>query len=122
MHPIRLEALSASAAAPPVPLGAEFNGPAYDHDADHARLTGQILRVHGCMIDGVWRTLGEIEGLTGDPQASISAQLRHLRKKKFGRFIVEKRPRGDRELGLWAYRLLPPSEIQDDLPLLEEER
>lgn len=90
-------------------LGGEFNGPVYDHDADHARLTGQLKRVYDCMADGQWRTLAEIEAVTGDPPASISAQLRHLRKQRFGAFIVEKRSRGEREHGLWEYQLLPPA-------------
>jgi len=85
--------------------GADFNGPAYDPIFDKARLTGQILRVYNLMIDGNWRTLDEISRATGDPAASISAQLRHLRKEKFGRHIVDKRARGDRYRGLWEYRL-----------------
>jgi hypothetical protein len=87
--------------------GAHFNGPAYEPAHDHARLTGQILRVWHCMRDSRWRTLGEIAAVTGDPQASVSAQLRHLRKEKFGAHVVERRARGDRERGLFEYRLLP---------------
>lgn len=88
-----------------------FNGSDYDSDQDDKRLTGQMLRVFNAMKDGVWRTLGEIESLTGDPQASISAQLRHLRKPRFGGFIVEKRPRGERSNGLFEYRI--KGEIDD---------
>lgn len=87
------------------PLDAEFNGSGYD-TKDHARLKGQILRIQTAMMDGAWRTLGEIEAMTGDPQASISAQLRHLRKRKFGDHVVDKRRRDDG--GLWEYRLSPP--------------
>ncbi len=86
--------------------GAEFNGPDYVPALDKARLTGQILRVFDCMKDGGWRTLREIEVRTCDPQASISAQLRHLRKEKFGSHIVEKRRRGNRTAGLFEYRLI----------------
>jgi len=82
-----------------------FNGPAYDKDFDQARLKGQILRIYTLMSDHQWRTLSEIEHLTGDPQASISAQLRHLRKDRFGGFIVERRRRGDPKHGLHEYRL-----------------
>lgn len=88
---------------PPPPV--RFNGAVYDAKKDKARLTGQIMRVHDAMIDGHWRTLGEIESLTQDPQASISAQLRHLRKERFGAFTVDKRARGARENGLFEYRL-----------------
>ena len=40
-----------------------------------------------------WLTLDELAKLTHYPPASISAQLRHLRKPEFGKFVVEKRPR-----------------------------
>ena len=99
-------------------LGGQFNGPAYDPEFDHARLTGQIQRVYDLMKDHEWRTLGEIEAETGDPQASISAQLRHLRKRRFGQHVVLKRPKGERENGLWEYQLLlPEPSDQEDLPL-----
>ena len=88
------------------PPSTRFNGSDYDHEIDSLRLTGQIKRVHDVMIDGKWRTLAEIESLTSDPQASISAQLRHLRKERFGGFIVEKQPRGARTHGLFEYRLM----------------
>jgi hypothetical protein len=86
--------------------GPHFNGPAYEPEYDHARLTGQILRVWDLMRDGQWRTLQEIADRTGDPHASISAQLRHLRKRRFGEHTVERRVRGDRVAGLWEYRVL----------------
>lgn len=86
-------------------LGADFPGEAYDPLYDHARLTGQLLRVYTVMADGAWRTVREIEEVTGDPGPSILAQLGHLRKKKFGAYTVEKRPRGRREDGLWEYRV-----------------
>jgi len=57
------------------------------------------------MSDGDWRTLSEIGEATGDPVASVSAQLRHLRKRRFGAYIVDKRSRGDRALGLFEYRV-----------------
>jgi hypothetical protein len=40
-----------------------------------------------------WLTLDELAKLTHYPPASISAQLRHLRKPQYGGFAVEKRPR-----------------------------
>ena len=40
-----------------------------------------------------WLTLDELAKLTHYPPASISAQLRHLRKPENGGFAVEKRPR-----------------------------
>ena len=82
-----------------------FNGPSYDPTEDDGRLSRQIDRVFAAMRDGSWRTLSEIEGLTGDPPASISAQLRHLRKRRFGAHGVEKRHRGEPKNGLWEYKL-----------------
>jgi hypothetical protein len=78
-----------------------FNG-ADCGDCDKKRLTGQINRVFSCMKDGRWRTLAEIEEITEDPQASISAQLRNLRKPRFGGYTVERANRGG---GLFEYRL-----------------
>lgn len=87
-------------------LDFRFNGPAYEKATDQGRLTGQILRVFSLMCDGKWRTLVEIARETRDPEASISAQLRHLRKARFGSHTVERRNRGDREQGLYEYRLV----------------
>lgn len=83
-----------------------FDGPNYSPDLDRARLTGQIKRVFDLMQDEWWRTLAEIESYTRDPQASISAQLRHLRKHRFGGHTVNKRRRGDPEQGLFEYQLI----------------
>jgi len=84
---------------------ARFDGSDYSPRHDRARLTGQILRVYETMLDGRWRTLDELAHATGDPHASISAQLRHLRKERFGGYRVDKRARGDRGHGLFEYRL-----------------
>jgi hypothetical protein len=87
-----------------------FNGPAYDPKVDQGRLEKQHERIRDLMLDGAWRTLDEIASSTQDPPASISAQLRHLRKKRFGSFVVERRARGDKANGLYEYRLLKPVE------------
>jgi hypothetical protein len=55
--------------------------------------------------DGGWMTLREIAELTNYGEASISAQLRHLRKPHFGGFLVVKRRRGPRATGAWEYRI-----------------
>ena len=59
-----------------------------------------------------WLTLDELAKLTHYPPASISAQLRHLRKPQFGAFVVEKRPRaagaflrGEDFGTVWEYQL-----------------
>ena len=86
----------------------KFDGSDYDPKIDNPRLKRQMKRVFDLMIDGQWRTLREISDITGDAQTSISAQLRHLRKERFGAYVVEKRSRGLRELGLYEYRVLKP--------------
>jgi hypothetical protein len=83
----------------------DFNGSDYDREHDRPRLARQHERIRDLMRDGQWRTLSEIAVVTGDPAASISAQLRHLRKARFGSWIVAKRSRSDRERGLYEYRL-----------------
>jgi hypothetical protein len=52
-----------------------------------------------------WVTLEELAGKTKFPPASISAQLRHLRKARFGGWTVERRRREWVEELVWEYRL-----------------
>jgi hypothetical protein len=59
-----------------------------------------------------WLTLHELARLTHYGEASISAQLRHLRKPQYGAFVVEKRRRevdevirGEEFGPVWEYRL-----------------
>jgi hypothetical protein len=82
-----------------------FNGPEYQPTRDNPRLDSQLERVKALMIDGRWRTLETIASTTGDPVASVSAQLRHLRKERFGNYRVERRHVG---AGLFEYRVLEP--------------
>ena len=79
-----------------------FNGSDYVHGRDFSRLSNQHDRVRESMLDGEWRTLEEIHSMTGDPPASISAQLRHLRKERFGGYVVDKKYLGN---GLYQYKL-----------------
>lgn len=85
------------------PVGVRFAGADYRPVRDDARLTGQLQRVFDLMKDGRWRTLGEIAAATNDPEASISAQLRHLKKDRFGAHTVNKDYVGN---GLYRYQLL----------------
>lgn len=85
-----------------------FNGPEYDPKTDDPRLRLQHERIKKLMMEHKWLTLGEIENATEAPQASISTQIRHLRKVRFGGYVMERRPRGDRKRGLFEYRLMPP--------------
>lgn len=69
-----------------------------------------VLRSAGRL--GAWLTLDELAYLTHYPQASISAQLRHLRKPRFGGFEVRKRQRASGKVlrgedfgTVWEYQL-----------------
>lgn len=92
-------------AADPTEPGPDFDGDTYERPLDRLRLSGQLGRVMGTMEDGRWRTLAELSAATGDPEASVSARLRDLRKRKFGGRVVEARRRGDPTRGAWEYRL-----------------
>jgi hypothetical protein len=59
-------------------------------------------------------TLRELSRSTGYGEASISAQLRHLRKREYGGYVVEKRRRFHEKFGrgaeqgpVWEYQLPP---------------
>jgi hypothetical protein len=82
-----------------------FDGETYEEEHDEERLSKQIIRVRSLMLDGQWRTLAEISAITGDPQASISARLRDLRKVKFGSYIIGRRRRGLAKHGIHEYQL-----------------
>ena len=58
-----------------------------------------------------WLTLEELAAMTRYPAASISAQLRHLKKPQFGNYEVEKQlrrsaHREDGQGAVWEYRLM----------------
>lgn len=86
----------------------KFDGPDYKPQRDEVRLTAQFVRIFDLMSDAQPRTLAEIEGLTQDPQASISAQLRHMRKERFGSHTINKAYVGD---GLYVYQLIVKRKI-----------
>jgi len=93
----------------------EFDGPDYNPTLDDDRLTDQYHRIFNLMSDGKWRTLSEIAFITGDPQASISAQLRHMRKPRFGAHIVRKeRVQGREADGLFEYQLSIKGKEEND--------
>lgn len=61
---------------------------------------------------GLWLTLRQLARLTGYGEASISAQLRHLRKPQYGGFVLQKRCCHQRRVGpgaavgaAWEYQL-----------------
>ena len=83
------------------------DGSTFDMDADGARLAAQHQRVLNVIKDKQWHTLGDIELLTGDPQASISARLRDFRKRRFGEMDIQRRraPGRGPVSGTFEYRL-----------------
>ena len=81
-----------------------FDGADYDHARDSVRLTGQLLDIWEFVKDSGWYSLADISRNTGHPAASVSAQLRHLRKERFGGHTVEKKYEGN---GLYLYKVIP---------------
>jgi len=82
-----------------------IHGSNYVEELDEKRLTGQMLRVFNYMRNEAWRTLFEIADAIVEPESSISAQMRHLRKDRNGKHEVQKRRRGNPKSGIWEYRL-----------------
>ena len=82
-------------------------GPAFSEPIDGKRIRKQheVIRDH-MLACREWRSLAEIAAHTGFPEASVSAQLRHLRKPRFGGFEVSKRRRVEAQ-GTWEYRVSP---------------
>lgn len=79
-----------------------FDGVTYDAQRDHVRLKGQQEAVYELMKDGQWRTLRWISERLKQPEASISARLRDLRKVKYGSHVVDKECHAG---GVWIYRV-----------------
>jgi len=74
----------------------------------------EVVRQVMCLAAqyGAWLTLAELSRKTEFPEASISAQLRHLRKEEHGGWEVMKRKREWQEAlrantreRVWEYRL-----------------
>jgi hypothetical protein len=89
------------------------------------RMSGRCQRdvisdvMHSAAQCETWLTLDELAKLTKFPPASISAQLRHLRKPQHGGYAVEKRcrelPGALREAGhgaVWEYKLSGKRELR----------
>lgn len=81
----------------------KFNGADYQPKRDNKRLENQHKHIKEFMSDGVYRTLSEISQQLGYPESSISAQLRHLRKARFGGHTINKTYISN---GLYKYQLI----------------
>lgn len=86
-----------------------FDGETYERSEDRERLYTQLRRVRSVLLEnrGVWFTLEELSKIAYASEASVSARLRDLRKKKFGSYTIERSrvPGGN---GLHKYRMPPP--------------
>jgi hypothetical protein len=91
--------------APVQKLSGDRDGETFNRKRDLVRLNEQQLRIYDVMKDGRWHTLRDVSDATGDPETSVSARLRDLRKPKFGGFTVE---REHVIGGLWRYRMVMP--------------
>lgn len=85
---------------PPVIMG-DRDGETFSRDRDLDRLDSAMGRIYSRMKDRNWYTLAELASAGECSEASASARIRDLRKKKFGGFYVDKANCGD---GLWKYR------------------
>ena len=79
-----------------------FDGRTFDTQMDGKRLSRQLDAARRLMLDGQWRTIGEIAEHVEGSEAGISARLRDLRKLRFGGYTVDRRRRGG---GLFEYRI-----------------
>ncbi len=65
----------------------------------------QLERVKNVMLDGKWHTINDLRWATNDPESSISARLRDLRKSRYGGYNVERaRISNFRNPVVFAYR------------------
>lgn len=87
-----------------IPMPATFDGSeGYVPERDQAALTGQLHAVFHLMRDGKWRTLYEVAEAVDCGEATASARLRDLRKRKNGNYRVDRKHLGNR---LYVYRLV----------------
>jgi len=107
---VRLERIPAGVRASVAPGHGEY---------DARRLRSQREIIRDVMLSAAdcdtWLTLGELRALTRYGEASISAQLRHLRKQENGGYDVSKRHREEtgharaaidgRGECIWEYRI-----------------
>ena len=102
----------------PAPVRATVEMKIGEYDARRLRSQREVIRdVMLAAADcDTWLTLGELRALTRYGEASISAQLRHLRKLENGGYDVCKQRREDAVAGgvsadgrgecVWEYRIL----------------
>lgn len=82
---------------------AEFSGDDYVSSRDRPRLSTQLEAIRAYMQGKGPLTLETISRATGAPHASVSAQIRNLRKAQFGSHTIVRRHLG---AGLYSYELV----------------
>lgn len=84
-----------------------FDGADYNEKRDRIRLTGQMNRIFNTLNDvgkyGGWLSVQDIALVTGDREISVAAQIRNLRKPKFGGHDIRRR----RAYNTYQFRLFP---------------
>lgn len=76
--------------------------------ADHVRLGAQIARVKAVLETGRWYTVPDLQDAiwerfrVRDPEPSLSAQIRNLKKPKHGGHEIERKREGNQ----WFFRLV----------------
>ena len=91
----------------PVQTTIKFDGAEVTRN-DNVRLSRQYAKIRDYMLDGEWRTIEKIAFNFGYSECSVSAQLRNLRKSRFGSFTVNRRRRTEGS-GLWEYQVVNPT-------------
>ena len=88
---------------------AHFDGKFCDIPKDHLRLSRQFERVRDYMSDHQFHSVQEVAQALNIPENSASAQIRNLRKARFGARVIETQRCTD--TGLFKYRMkpLPPT-------------
>ena len=89
----------------------EFDGDDYVSSRDKPRLTQQIHQVRMYMENNNWLSVKQISDDLNFPEPSVSAQIRNLRKEKFGNRIVERRYQGN---GLYEFKLMPKDDDNEE--------
>ena len=89
----------------------EFDGDDYVSRRDKPRLTLQIHQVRMYMENNDWLSVKQISDDLNFPEASVSAQIRNLRKEKFGNRIGERRYQGN---GLYEFKLMPKDDNNEE--------
>ena len=88
-----------------------FDGSDYVPERDFSRLKTQHERAKAAALirsQTGWFTMSQIAADTGDPPASVERQIRYMRSKRFGEFVVAKRHVHG---GTFEYRVLKPPRV-----------